>query len=105
MTAEKRARHSIARLLELYALKFLARHRADMLQNFEDLENAAPSKIALWLLIGNELLSSHISRNIPKSLRGLTSLMIVIFAMVLALLWAPTHIITSWARWRSATAL
>jgi hypothetical protein len=28
---------------------FLARHRAEMLQNFEDLENASSSKAALWL--------------------------------------------------------
>ena len=34
----------------LYAPEFLDQHRAEMLQNFEDLENAS-SKAALWPLI------------------------------------------------------
>ena len=54
-------------LLRLYAPDFLARHRAEMLQNFEDHENASSSKAALWLLIGEDLMLSLISRNIPKS--------------------------------------
>jgi CubicO group peptidase (beta-lactamase class C family) len=57
-----------ALLLELYAPEFLARHRAEMLQNFEDLENASSSKAALWLLIGQDLVRSLISRSVPKSL-------------------------------------
>jgi CubicO group peptidase (beta-lactamase class C family) len=57
-------------LLRLYAPDFLARHRAEMLQNFEDHENASSSKAALWLLIGEDLMLSLISRNIPKSLWG-----------------------------------
>ncbi len=44
-----------ARLLELYPSAFLRRHRAEMLQNFVDFENAATSKAALWLLIGKDL--------------------------------------------------
>ena len=40
-----------ALLLELYAPEFLAQHREEMLQNFEDLENASTSKAAVWLLI------------------------------------------------------
>src|SRR5262245_65180881 len=59
-----------ALLLELYAPEFLAQHRAEMLQNFEDLENASSSKAALWLLIGKDLMLSLISRNVPKSLWG-----------------------------------
>ena len=35
-------------LLRMYAPDFLARHRAEMLQNFEDLENASSSTAALW---------------------------------------------------------
>ena len=47
-----------ARLLELYPPAFLQRHRAEMLQNFADLEDAAASKTALWLLIGKDLTMS-----------------------------------------------
>jgi len=60
-----------------------------MLQNFEDLENSS-SKAALWLLIGKDLMSSRILRNIPKSLWGQTVVMVVILAIVLAVLRAFT---------------
>ena len=50
-----------ARLLELYPPAFLQRHRAEMLQNFADLEDAAASKAALWRLIGKDLTMSLIS--------------------------------------------
>src|SRR4029450_1563544 len=79
-----------ALLLELYAPEFLAQHRAEMLQNFEDLENASSSKAALWLLIGEDLMLSLISRNIPKSLWGQTALMFIVLAVVLAVLRAFT---------------
>src|SRR5260370_10760808 len=46
---------------ELYPPAFLQRHRAEMLQNFADLENAASSKAALWLLIGKDLAMSLIA--------------------------------------------
>lgn len=52
-----------SRLLELYPPAFLQRHRAEMLQNFADLEEASASKAALWLLIGKDLtmsLTSHL---------------------------------------------
>jgi hypothetical protein len=49
-----------ARLLELYPPSFLQRHRAEMLQNFEDLEDAEASKAKLWLLIGKDLTVSLI---------------------------------------------
>jgi hypothetical protein len=77
-------------LLELYAPEFLARHRAEMLQNFEDLENNLSSKTALWLFIGKDLMFSLISRNIPKSLWGQTALMFIVLAVVLAVLRALT---------------
>ena len=50
-----------SRLLELYPPAFLQRHRAEMLQNFADLEDATASKAALWLLIGKDLTMSLIS--------------------------------------------
>src|SRR5215468_4649261 len=73
-------------LLGLYAPEFLARHRAEMLQNFEDLENASSSKAALWLLIGEDLMLSLISRNIPKSIWGHAVPMFMALAVVLAVL-------------------
>src|SRR4029453_13138625 len=74
-----------ALLLELYAPEFLAQHRAEMLQNFEDHENAASSKAALWLLIGEDLMHSLISRNIPKSVWGRTVPMFVLLVAVFAM--------------------
>jgi CubicO group peptidase (beta-lactamase class C family) len=70
-------------LLGLYAPEFLARHRAEMLQNFEDLENASSSKASLWLLIGKDLMLSLISRNIPKSLWGHAAPVVIVLAVVL----------------------
>jgi hypothetical protein len=58
---ESRSLRLYARLLELYPPAFLQRHRAEMLQNFADLEDAAASKAALWLLIGRDLTMSLIS--------------------------------------------
>jgi hypothetical protein len=59
---ESRSLRLYARLLELYPPAFLQRHRAEMLQNFADLEDAAASKAALWLLIGKDLTISLISQ-------------------------------------------
>jgi hypothetical protein len=82
--AQSRSLAVYALLLELYAPEFLAQHRAEMLQNFEDLEITSSSKAALWLLIGKDLMFSLMSRNIPKSLWGQTALMLIILAIVLA---------------------
>ena len=57
---ESRSLRLYARLLELYPPAFLQRHRAEMLQNFADLEDASASKTALWLLIGKDLMISLI---------------------------------------------
>jgi CubicO group peptidase (beta-lactamase class C family) len=53
-----------------------------MLQNFEDLENASSSKAKLWLLIGEDLMLSLISRNIPKSFWGHTGPLFVVLAVM-----------------------
>jgi hypothetical protein len=58
---ESRSFRLYALLLELYPPAFLQRHRAEMLQNFADLEDAATSKAALWLLIGRDLAMSLVS--------------------------------------------
>ena len=72
-------------LLRIYAPHFLARHRAEMLQNFEDLENASSSKAALWLLIGEDLMRSLVSRRIPKSLWGHAAPVVVVLTVVLGI--------------------
>jgi CubicO group peptidase (beta-lactamase class C family) len=74
--------------LRLYAPEFLARHRAEMLQNFEDLENASSSKATLWLHIGRDLMLSMISRNIPKSIWGHAVPAFMVLAAVFAVLQA-----------------
>ena len=45
-----------------------------------------PDEAALWLLIGEDLMPSLISRNIPKSLWGQTTLMFIVLVIVLAVL-------------------
>ena len=65
---ESRSFRLYARLLELYPPAFLQRHRAEMLQNFDDLEDAAGSKAALWLLIGKDLPMSLISHFVGSRL-------------------------------------
>src|SRR5262245_52580423 len=70
---ESRSLRLYARLLELYPPAFLQRHRAEMLQNFADLEDAAASKAALWLLIGKDLTMNHAQPSDFASLRRLSA--------------------------------
>ena len=67
---ESRSSRVYAWLLELYPPAFLQRHRAEMLQNFADLEAAAASKAQLWLLIGKDLTMSLISHFFASRLSG-----------------------------------
>jgi hypothetical protein len=59
---QSRSLRFYARLLELYPPSFLQRHRAEMLQNFADLENAGQPKAKLWLLIAKDLAVSLFSQ-------------------------------------------
>lgn len=45
-------------LLELYPRTYLQRHREELLQNFQDIEQALPSKAALWCFITKDLIFS-----------------------------------------------
>lgn len=58
---QSRSLRFYTRLLELYPPSFLQRHRAEMLQNFADLEDAAESKAKFWVLIGKDLAMSLVS--------------------------------------------
>jgi len=59
---ESRSLRLYARLLDLYPPAFLQRHRAEMLQNFADLEETAASKAELWRLMGKDLVMSLIAQ-------------------------------------------
>jgi hypothetical protein len=69
-------------LLELYPRPYLERHRAEMLQNFQDLEQASPSKSALWLFVGKDLLVS-LQSQFTRTLWGQTSMVVLVLAIVL----------------------
>jgi hypothetical protein len=68
-------------LLELYPREYLQQHRAEMLQNFEDLERAASSQAALWLFIARDLAISLGSR-FTRTLSGQTALVLMVLAIL-----------------------
>jgi hypothetical protein len=83
-----------ARLLELYPPSFLQRHRAEMLQNFADLEDAAESKAQLWLLIGRDLAMSVISQFFGSRLGRYVIAVVVTWLLILVvsyLFFSPTQ--------------
>ncbi len=69
-------------LLELYPGPYLQRHRAEMLHNFQDLEQASPSKSALWLFIGRDLLVSLRSQ-ITRTFWGQTTIVVLVLSVML----------------------
>jgi hypothetical protein len=69
-------------LLELYPRRYLQQHRAEMLQNFQDLEQTSQSKTALWLFIGKDLVVSLHSQ-FTKTLWGQTAIVVLVLAIVL----------------------
>jgi uncharacterized membrane protein YbaN (DUF454 family) len=70
-------------LLELYPRPYLQQHRAEMLQNFQDLEQASPSKAELWLFLARDLAVSLRSQ-FTKTLWGQTTIVVLVLAIVLA---------------------
>jgi hypothetical protein len=82
-----------ARLLELYPPSFLQRHRAEMLQNFADLEDAAESKAALWLLIGKDLAMSLAAHFFASQLGRYVIAVLVVWILLFVIgyfLYGPT---------------
>ena len=79
---QSRSLRFYARLLELYPPSFLQRHRAEMLQNFADLEDAAESKAQLWLLIGKDLAMSVISLFFGSRLGGYVIAVVVTWTLI-----------------------
>ena len=71
-------------LLNLYPREYLRRHRAEMLQNFEDFDRVSSSKTELWLFMGKDLVISFRS-HFTKSFSGQTAIVSIVLAVVLAL--------------------
>ncbi len=75
-------------LLGLYPRPYLRQHRAEMLRNFQDLEQASPSGAALWLFLGKDLAVSLRSQ-FAKTLWGQTA--IVLFVLAVLLVYTARH--------------
>jgi len=56
--SQSRSSAIYTRLLALYPREIKHGHRSEMLQNFDDLERASSSTIALWLVLGRDLVTS-----------------------------------------------
>jgi len=82
---QSRSLRLYARLLELYPPSFLQRHRAEMLQNFADLEGAAESKAKLWLLIGKDLAMSLMSQFFGSRLGHYVIAVLVTWILIFAI--------------------
>jgi hypothetical protein len=82
MQKESRSLRLYARLLQLYPSAFLQRHRAEMLQNFADLADAAESKTQLWLLMAKDLTMSLISQFFESRLGGYVIAVLVTWALI-----------------------
>jgi hypothetical protein len=70
-------------LLALYPQPYLQRHRAELVQNFEDLEQASRSTISLWLFIGRDIVISLRSQ-FTRTLWGQTAIVLFVLACLLA---------------------
>jgi hypothetical protein len=82
---QSRSLRVYARLLELYPPSFLQRHRAEMLQNFADLEDAAQTKAKLWLLIGKDLAMSLTSNFFASRLGHYVIAVLVTWLLIFAI--------------------
>jgi hypothetical protein len=82
---ESRSLRLYAQLLELYSPLFLQQHRSEMLQNFADLEDAAASKTALWLLIGKDLATSLMSEFFGSRLGHYVIAVLVTWILIFAI--------------------
>jgi hypothetical protein len=77
-------------LLELYPRRYLQQHRAEMLQNFQDLEQASPSQAELWLFLTRDLAISLRSQ-FNKTLWGQTASASVVFVLAILLVYTERH--------------
>jgi hypothetical protein len=82
---QSRSLRLYARLLELYPPAFLQQHREEMLQNFADLEDAATSKVQLWLLIGKDLTMSLVSQFFASQLGSYVIAVLTVWILILVI--------------------
>lgn len=69
-------------LLDLYPRQYLLQHRAEMLQNFQDFEQASPSKAKFWIFLAKDLAISLRSQ-FAKTLWGQTAVVLLVLAIIL----------------------
>jgi hypothetical protein len=69
-------------LLELYPRSYRQQHRAEMLQNFQDLEQASSSKAALWVFLARDLAVTLWSQ-FRKTLWGQTAIVVLVLGILL----------------------
>jgi uncharacterized membrane protein YbaN (DUF454 family) len=85
-TKQSRASRSLAiyrLLLELYPRPYLQQHRAEMLQNYQDLDQATPSKAELWLFLARDLAVS-LRTQFTRTLWGQTAIVVLVLTILLA---------------------
>jgi uncharacterized membrane protein len=76
-------------LIRLYPRAYLRRHRDELLQNFQDLEQELPSKAALWCFIARDLMVSLRSEFI-RTFWGQTAMTFAVLSLILAVAhWRP----------------
>ena len=68
-------------LLKLYPRAYLKRHRAELLQNFQDLEQQLPSKAALWRFVARDLAVS-LPAEFMRTLWGQTAIRFAILSLM-----------------------
>jgi hypothetical protein len=71
-------------LLEVYPPAYLRRHREELLQNFQDLEEEFPSTAALWCFVARDLAVSLRSEFI-RTFRGQTTMVLTILSLIVAI--------------------
>jgi hypothetical protein len=71
-------------LLELYPREYLRRHREELLQNFQDLEQDLPSKTALWCFVAKDLAISFRSEVI-RTFWAQTTMAFTVLSLVVAI--------------------
>lgn len=71
-------------LLKLYQCGYLRRHREELLQNFQDLEQDIPSAAALWCFIAKDLVVS-LRAEFMRTFWGQTTIAFTVLSLILAI--------------------
>jgi hypothetical protein len=71
-------------LLQLYPRTYLQRHREELLQNFQDLEQELPSRAAVWWFIARDLAVS-LRSELSRTFWGQTAIVFTLLSLLLAI--------------------